>query len=57
MAAKRRRPLQTEDMERVVAMLPKSVVEALDKAAAEQGMSRSGLVRTLVMRYLKEREE
>lgn len=44
-------------MERVVAMLPKSVVEALDKAAAEQGMSRSGLVRTLVMRYLKEREE
>lgn len=36
-------------------LLPRDVVEALDRAATEQGMSRSGLVRTLVMRYLRER--
>lgn len=55
MEKKRRRPLQADEMERVVAMLPKSVVEDLDGVAAEEGMSRSGLVRALVMRYLRER--
>ncbi len=44
-------------MERTVTMLPKSVVEEIDKAAVEQGLSRSGLIRTVMMRYLKERGE
>ncbi len=58
MAAKRRRrPLQTEEMERVLTMLPKSVVEELDQAATVEGLSRSAMVRTLVMRYLRERGE
>ena len=57
MAKKRRRPLQTEEMERTVTMLPKAVVEAIDKAAGEQGMSRSGLIRTVMMSYLRERGE
>lgn len=57
MVGKRRRPLQSEEMERVVAMLHKSVVEDLDRVAAEQGMSRSGLIRTLAMRYLREQGE
>ena len=58
MAAKRRRrPLQTEEMERVLTMLPKSVVEELDQAATTEGLSRSAMVRTLVMRYLRERGE
>lgn len=38
-------------------MLPKSVVEDLDRAATEHGLSRSAMVRTLVMRYLRDREE
>ena len=57
MAAKRRRPLQTEEMERVLTMLPKSVVEELDQAATAEGLSRSAMVRTLVMRYLRKRGE
>ena len=42
-------------MERVLTMLPKTVVDDLDRAAAEQGLSRSALVRTLVIRYLRRR--
>ena len=42
-------------MERVLTMLPKTVVDELDRAAAEQGLSRSALVRTLVIRYLRRR--
>ncbi len=53
----RRRPLQAEEMERVLTMLPKSVVEELDQAATTEGLSRSAMVRTLVMRYLRERGE
>jgi metal-responsive CopG/Arc/MetJ family transcriptional regulator len=44
-------------MERVVAMLPKSVVEDLDALATREGLSRSGLVRVLVIRYLREKEQ
>ena len=47
----------TEEMERTVTMLPKSVVEAIDKAAGEQGLSRSGLIRMVMMAYLQERGE
>lgn len=57
MAEKRRRPLQQEEMERVLTMLPKSVVAELDEAATAEGLSRSAMVRTLVMRYLRERGE
>lgn len=42
-------------MERVLTMLPQSVVEELDQAATAEGLSRSAMVRTLVMRYLRER--
>ncbi len=49
--------MQTEEMERVLTMLPKSVVEELDRAATTEGLSRSAMVRTLVMRYLRERGE
>ena len=49
--------MQTEEMERVLTMLPKSVVEELDQAATVEGLSRSAMVRTLVMRYLRERGE
>ncbi len=57
MAAKRRRPLQTEEMERAVAMLSKSDMAALDHAANDEGLSRSALIRTLIKRYLRERGE
>ena len=58
MAEKRRRPLQgTEQLERVLTMLPKSVVEELDQAATREGLSRSALVRVLVIRYLREQGE
>ena len=49
--------MQTEEMERTVTMLPKPVVEEIDKAAVEQGLSRSGLIRMVMMRYLQERGE
>ena len=45
----------TEDC--IATMLPKSVVEELDRAATEEGLSRSAMVRTVVMRYLRERGE
>ena len=41
----------------IVAMLPKSAVDQLDRAASEEGLYRSALVRTVVMRYLRERGE
>lgn len=44
-------------MERVLSMMPKSVVVELDQAATAEGLSRSAMVRTLVMRYLRERGE
>ena len=43
----------TEQLERVVALLPKSVVGELDQAATSEGLSRSALVRVLVIRYLR----
>lgn len=43
----------TGEMERVLTMLPKSVVEQLDKVATSEGLSRSAMVRVVVMRYLK----
>ena len=47
----------TEQLERVLTMLPKSVVQDLDVAATKEGLSRSALVRVLVMRYLREQSE
>lgn len=47
--------MQAEEMERVVAMLPKSDTEELDRAAVEEGLSRSALIRTIIKRYLRER--
>ena len=47
----------TEEMERTVTMLPKSIVAEIDKAATEQGLSRSGLIRLVMMAYLRERIE
>ena len=55
MQKKRSRPLTQEDMERVVMMLPKSVVTELDEVATAEGLSRSAMLRTLVIRYLRER--
>ncbi len=52
---KKRRPLQAEDMERVVAMLAKTDLKELDQAATEEGLSRSALIRNIVKRYLRER--
>ena len=49
--------MQTEEMERAVAMLSKSDMEALDYAANEEGLSRSAMIRTLIKRYLRERGE
>jgi metal-responsive CopG/Arc/MetJ family transcriptional regulator len=46
-----------EDLERVVTMLPKSDLQELDRAAEHEGLSRSALIRTLVKRYLREREK
>ncbi len=39
----------------ITAMLPKIAVKELDRAASEEGLYRSALVRAVVMRYLEER--
>ena len=39
----------------ITAMLPKFAVKELDRAASEEGLYRSALVRAVVMRYLEER--
>ncbi len=39
----------------IVAMLPRSAVEDLDRAAAKEGLYRSAFVRAMIMRYLQER--
>ena len=44
-------------MERIVTMLPKFVLEELDRVAAAQGLSRSGLIRVVMMRYLRDQAE
>ena len=41
----------------IATMLPKPSVEELDRAATEEGLSRSALIRTLIKRYLRERGE
>jgi poly(3-hydroxybutyrate) depolymerase len=41
---------------RAVTMLPKSIIEELDQAAIDEGLSRSALMRTVLIRYLKERK-
>ena len=46
-----------EAFERIVVLLPEAVVKELDKLANEQGLSRSGLIRTVLMRDLRERGE
>ncbi len=38
----------------IAAMLPKFAVKELDRAASEEGLYRSALVRAVVMRYLEE---
>ena len=45
----------TEDC--IATMLPKHSVEELDRAAMEEGLWRSALIRAVVMRYLRERSE
>ena len=45
----------TEDC--IAMMLPKPSIEELDRAATEEGLWRSALVRAVVMRYLRERGE
>ena len=47
--------MQTEEMERILTMLPTSTVDKLTQAAQEEGLSRSALIRTVLLRYLKER--
>ena len=49
--------MQTEEMERVVAMLSKTDLRELDQAATDEGLSRSALIRNIVKRYLRERGE
>ncbi len=39
----------------IAAMVPKFAVKELDRAASEEGLYRSTLVRAVVMRYLEER--
>ena len=39
----------------IAAMVPKFAVKELDRAASEEGLYRSALVRAAVMRYLEER--
>ncbi len=41
----------TEDC--IATMLPKPFIEELDQAATVEGLSRSAMVRKLVMRYLR----
>ncbi len=41
----------------IATMLPKPSVEELDRAATEEGLWRSALVRTVIMRYLWEQSE
>lgn len=42
-------------MERVLTMLPASLIEDLDAAAARAGLSRSAFIRTLLIRELREK--
>ena len=39
----------------IAAMVPKFAVKELDRAASEEGLYRSALVRAVVMHYLEER--
>ncbi|KKL57696.1 hypothetical protein LCGC14_2232870 [marine sediment metagenome] len=55
--AKRRRPLQAVDLERIVVYLPKSAVKELDAQAETEALSRSAFIRLVVVRYLRERGE
>ena len=41
----------------VATMLPKPSVEEIDRAATEEGLWRSALIRMVMMRYLRERGE
>lgn len=47
--------MPTEETERVLTMLPASTVDKLTHAAREEGLSRSALIRTILIRYLRER--
>jgi metal-responsive CopG/Arc/MetJ family transcriptional regulator len=46
----------TEGLDRVVTMLPKTTLKKLDKAADAEGVSRSGLIRQIVIRYVRDRD-
>lgn len=48
--------MQAEEMERILTMLPTSTVDKLTEAAQAEGLSRSALIRMVLIRYLKERE-
>ena len=49
--------MQAVDLERIVVFLPKSAVKTLDQQAEAEGLSRSGVIRLIVLRYLRERGE
>jgi metal-responsive CopG/Arc/MetJ family transcriptional regulator len=46
----------TEEMERVTALMPKSLLAELDQAATEDALSRSAMLRLIVVTYLRERQ-
>lgn len=56
MAKKGRKPVSSEELERVITLLPASIVKELDAVAETEGLSRSALIRNMVMRFLRERE-
>lgn len=46
-----------EDLQRLVVMVPRQVLEQIDAQALREGLNRSSLVRRVVMRYLQEQDQ
>ena len=49
--------MQAVDLERIVTFLPKAAVKELDAQAEQEGLSRSGVIRLIVLRFLREEKE
>ena len=49
--------MQAVDLERIVVFLPKTAVKKLDTQAEQEGLSRSGVIRIIVLRFLREEKE
>ena len=47
----------TEKMVRLVVMLPRPVLQELERVATAQGLSRSGLIRVVMIRYIRDQAE